>query len=141
MQYRQSENHYTLVFHKGEAFVANLCGFCEAHDIKAGFFHGLGGALSAEIGFYDLEKQEYSFRQLDETLEIVSLHGNITSKDSEPFVHAHGVFADEQLKTYGGHIKEFVVGGTCEVQLHSFGSTWRRTPDEETGLSLIDFND
>lgn len=140
MKHRQSDTHYTLIFQKDEPFIANLTGFCEAHDIKAAFFHGLGGALSADLGFYHLDKQEYEFHHLDQTLEIVSLHGNIAIKDNEPFVHAHGVFADPKQQTYGGHIKEFVVGGTCEVQMHVFNTTWRRMPDEDTGLSLIDFD-
>lgn len=140
MKHYIHDNAATLVFEKGEPFIATLTDFCKEQQITAGFFHGLGGALSAELGYYHLDRQEYVFRKLDLVLEVVSLHGNITLKDDEPFIHAHGVLSDAAFTTYGGHIKELIVGGTLEVHFDSFGAKWRRVPDNETGLSLIEFD-
>lgn len=138
MQHFQSGDNHVLIFQKGERFIESLTGFCTENGIDAGFFHGLGGALSAEIGYYHLDDQEYEFTELGEVLEIVSLHGNIALKDGSPFIHAHGVFSDTKLRTYGGHIKELVVGGTCELQLQAYNTSWQRIHDESTGLDLID---
>ena len=137
MQSFIADSHYVLVFQKDEPLIANLEGFCEAHEITAGFFHGLGGAMSVELGYYHLDRKEYEFNKLDEVLEIASLHGNIALKDGEPFVHAHGVFSDAELKTYAGHVKELVVGGTCEIHLQVFDAKWKREKDDATGLSLM----
>lgn len=140
MRYRRYNNLYTLVFEKGEHLINSLAGFAKEEDISAASFHGLGGALEAEIGYYHLDTKEYEFTQLNEVLEIVSLHGNIALKDGAPFVHAHGVLSDAKLKSYAGHIKELVVGGTCELFLQNIDDSWVRTRDEGTGLSLIDFS-
>ena len=140
MQHFKSVGNYTIILQKDEALIANLEGFCEAHDITAGFFHGLGGVMSVELGYYHLDRKEYEFQKLDEVLEIASLHGNIALKDGEPFVHAHGVFSDAELKTYAGHVKELVVGGTCEIHLQTFDGKWRREKDDATGLSLINLH-
>ncbi len=141
MRYQQNQSTYTLIFKKGEPFISTLENFCQEQNISAGFFHGLGGVLSAEVGYYHLDTKEYEFHNLDEVLEIVSLHGNIALKDGNPFVHAHGVLADSNLKTYGGHIKEMIVGGTCELQLQVFDQKWSRDFDEDTGLSLINLDE
>lgn len=140
MQHYQVNDGFTLIFKKGEPFIATLTEFCRAQGINAGFFHGLGGVLSVELAYYHLDSKEYEFKKLDEVLEIASLHGNVALKDGQPFIHAHGVFSDAELNTYGGHIKEMTVGGTCELQLQVFDRSWRRNKDEDTGLSLIDFD-
>jgi predicted DNA-binding protein with PD1-like motif len=86
-----------------------------------------------------LDEKQYQFQKLDQVLEIASLHGNVALKDGEPFIHAHAVFSDENLRTYGGHLKELTVGGTCEIHMRTFSDTWHREYDQETGLSLINF--
>lgn len=141
MKYTQTYNHYIFVFQKGEQLIHALTEFCREQDLVAGFFYGLGGALSAEIGYYHLDKQEYEFRHLDQILEIASVQGNIALKDGEPFIHAHAVLSDAGLRSYSGHVKELVVGGTCEVHLQTFDRTWHRRYDKETGLALIDFDE
>lgn len=141
MKHFQSGDNHVLIFQKGERFIESLTDFCADNVINAGFFHGLGGALSAEIGYYHLDSQEYEFTELNEVLEITSLHGNVALKDGSPFIHAHGVFSDAKLRTYGGHIKEFTVGGTCELQLQTYDAHWQRVHDQETGLGLIDLNE
>ncbi|MEX0748814.1 MAG: PPC domain-containing DNA-binding protein [Candidatus Saccharimonadales bacterium] len=141
MKHYKSGDSWTLIFNKGEPFIATMTEFCHKQRIKAGFFHGLGGVLSAEIGYYHLDRKEYEFRKLDEVLEIASLHGSVALKDDELFIHAHGVFSDTDLCTYGGHIREMVVGGTLELQLQSLEGSWARQLDEDTGLSLINFDE
>ncbi len=142
MKYFQNGKHYVLILQKSELLIEQLTNFCKEHDIKAGFFHGLGGALSAELGYYHLDKQEYEFQTLAQVLEITSLHGNVALKDGIPFIHAHAVLSDAALRAYSGHVKELTVGGTCEVHLQAFEDIWHRNyDDEETGLSLITFDE
>ncbi|PSO43480.1 DNA-binding protein [Candidatus Saccharibacteria bacterium QS_5_54_17] len=139
MKYHNSKSDFVLVLHKNETLIAMIADFCKEHNITAGFFHGLGGALSAELGYYHLDKQEYEFQTFEGVMEIASLHGNVALKDGEPFIHAHAVLSDAGLRTYAGHVKELTVGGTCEVHLRTFTDEWHREYDQETGLSLIDF--
>jgi predicted DNA-binding protein with PD1-like motif len=139
MKYYELNTNYTLIFNKSENLIENLAEFCKRKSITAGFFDGLGGALSAELGYYHLDEKQYQFRKLDQVLEIASLHGNVALKDGEPFIHAHAVLSDAALHTYAGHVQELTVGGTCEVHLRTFTDEWHREYDQETGLSLINF--
>ena len=55
-------------------------------------------------------------------------------------IHMHGTIADDNYQTYGGHIKDLVVGGTLEVFVHcSDKLPFERTLNTETGLAQLDF--
>ena len=67
-------------------------------------------------------------------MEITSLNGTIT----ESAIHIHATLADKNFQTVGGHLKEAIVGGTCEIYLEQIKATLERKADAETGLNLID---
>jgi predicted DNA-binding protein with PD1-like motif len=74
------------------------------------------------------------------TMEIVSLYGNVSLKDGRPFAHLHVVLPDEQGNGKGGHL---VAGGApvfaCEVTIEEYsGPELVRNFDEQTGLFLWD---
>lgn len=125
---------------KGDQLIENLTTFIKKEEIKGAWISGLGGALSATLGFYDLEKQEYIWQDFNELMEITSLQGNIAWKGDEPALHIHGTFTKADFSAIGGHVKELVVSGTCEVLLYK----WRgsdgltRTLDDVTGLTTLD---
>lgn len=139
MKQQQTTQGWTLILEKGELLIESLTDFCKREQITAGWLHGLGAALETELGYYQLDQQRYEFKTLDEVLEIASLHGNIALKDGQPFVHAHVLLSDADLRCYGGHLKELTVGGTCEVNLQVESTIWRRIHDETVGLDLIGF--
>ena len=52
-------------------------------------------------------------------------------------VHAHITLADENQKSYGGHLAAGTIVFACEVVIYSFkGPEFMRDYDEETGLPL-----
>lgn len=57
--------------------------------------------------------------------------------DSEPFWHVHGTFGSWDLAGVGGHVKEMVVGLTCELLVTPLDGPLTRIFDDETGLKLI----
>lgn len=122
---------------KDENIIANLTKLCQEQGIKAGYLHGLGAAQTCELGYYHLDKKEYEFTKIDELVEIVALNGNISQVSGKPFLHIHAVVADKDLKTYGGHLKEGVTGGTCEVYISVFDEPINRAHDEDIGLNLM----
>jgi predicted DNA-binding protein with PD1-like motif len=73
-------------------------------------------------------------------LEITSLQGNLAWKNDEPIWHIHGTFGDEHYNAIAGHIKELIVGGTCELHLHAiFGDQpLARSHNNKIGLELLD---
>ncbi len=124
---------------KGELLVESLIKFAKKENIHGGWVSGIGGALSVQLAFYDLQARDYEIKEFNKPLEITSLHGNIAYKDGEPFIHLHGTFSDANMQGLGGHVKELIVGGTCEIFLHNwFKGKLTRSEDDATGLALLD---
>lgn len=138
MKYRCEGDNYLVRVEKGEQLISSLIKLVKDEDIQGAWISGLGGSLSAEIGFYTLDEQAYDFKVFDQLLEITSLQGNVSWLNGEPKLHMHGTFSDENMKAIGGHVKELTVGGTCEIILHTFNTKLTRTLDDEVGLPLLD---
>lgn len=134
---KQDGNNFVLVLKKGEKLVGSLQKFAKEKSINSAWVSGLGATLEAEVGYYRLDTKDYHFVQLDSILEIVSLSGNLVIYENEPMAHLHVVLSDESMKTYGGHLKEAVVGGTVELYIRTIKVDLVRQTDAETGLKLI----
>ena len=111
--------------------------FCAHHAIKTAVFSIIGSVTSATLGCYDQNQQVYVTFKKEEALEIVHCTGNVSLKNGKPAVHAHGVFADINGHTVGGHIfSETVVYG-AEIYIQELlGDPPAREYDEQTGLLL-----
>ena len=121
----------------GSDLLDELTNLCIINNITLGRIEAIGAVQKACIGFYSQENREYLFNNLDRPAEILNLTGNISTKDGEPFVHAHITLADEAGNTYGGHLAQGTIIFACEYIIHPFsGAELRRMPDEKTGLYL-----
>jgi len=130
--------NWLLRLNKDERLIKALSQFVREQGIKAAWLNGLGGALWAELGFYDLPAKQYHWQKLDQLLEITSLEGNVAWSNEEPTLHLHGTFANAKLQAFGGHIKELAVAGTCEIFLQSLPQTaLTRSTDDAVGLNLL----
>ncbi len=125
---------YVVRMDAGERIVETLKALCERDGIGAGFFNGLGAVSEAEIGHFDPSANEYVWARLSGPCEIVSLYGNVTVVDGEPFIHAHVALGDTAFAVKGGHLREAVVSATCEVTLTRFRDDIGRKKDGATGL-------
>lgn len=123
---------------KGEQLVEQLTKLIKEQNVTGAWISGLGAAMWAELGFYDLEKQEYVWKRIDGPIEITSLQGNVAWQDDKPALHIHGSFSDREMQALGGHVKELEIAGTCEVLLHRwYKQGLSRSPDKNTGLNLL----
>ncbi len=138
MQYAKTEEEYIIRLEKGENFIKKIENLAEIEDIKTGFFNAIGAATSAQISFYDRDKKEYINNNLDEDHEIISLTGNVTTVEGKPFIHAHCVLSNKNFECTGGHLKEGIVGATCEIYLKKLDLRIGRQMDDEIGLKLLD---
>lgn len=129
-----------LRFERGEEFMAALGEYCAREGIANAVFQGLGAVERVQIGYYDLAKKEYYFRNESGIFEVASLLGNVALVDDKPFVHAHAVLSrcDESCATIGAHIKEAYVAVTLEVFLAALDTAVGRKLDEDIGLKLLD---
>ncbi|MCR4310971.1 MAG: DNA-binding protein [Candidatus Taylorbacteria bacterium] len=124
-------------FDKGEEVIAGIKDFCDEYEIKAGSLSGIGATGGVVLSYYKVSEKEYEDKVCEEELEIVSLSGNISRMGSDVVVHAHGVFSDATMKTYGGHVKKLTVSVTCEVVITTFPGALDRAHDEDTGVNLL----
>lgn len=110
---------------------------CKTENIGLGRIEAIGAVKRARLGYYDQKRFEYQYFTLDSALEITSLLGNISIKDDEPMVHAHMTVADENGKTYGGHLAPGTIIFACEVVIQTLkGPRFERGFDAQTRLPL-----
>ena len=121
----------------GRDFVKSVEDFCLENAITVGVFSVIGAVMSATMGSYDQNQQVYVTFKKDEPLEIVHCTGNVSLKDGKVAVHAHGVFADMNGQTTGGHVFSETVVYAGEIYIQELlGKPLEREYDERTGLSL-----
>ena len=121
----------------GDDLLEELNEFVQGKEIEAGKISAIGAVQKATISYYDQETEEYGAQELDESLEIVNLEGNISLKDGEPIVHAHIALADEAGNVYGGHLEEGTIVFACEFVIQEYeGEALERGFHETTGLPL-----
>ena len=137
MQYEKVEKDYFINIAKDEKVIETLTGFCKERGIRNAKLSGIGAVKKTEIGAYDLPEKEYIKKEYPEILELLSFEGNVSLKDGEPFIHAHVVLSDHQMKTFGGHLFETTVGVAGEFFLREFDGNAYRELDPDIGLACI----
>lgn len=130
-------NSTLLVLKRGEELHSVLADYARETGLTSAWLSGLGGAGKATLGYYSLETRSYQWQELKGPLEILSLTGNLSMVDGEPFWHIHGSLSGTQLQAIGGHVKELTVGPTCELLITPLSLALTRLPDDETGMKLI----
>lgn len=140
MQFKNTSKDYVIRLELDEKFSETLLSFCEKESIKSAHFTAIGAVEQVELAFYDLPTKTYSFRHFESPMELVSMTGNISLVDGQPFIHAHGVFSDKQFATVGGHVKDLVVGPTIEIFLAPIDEKIERKMNDEVGLKLLDLD-
>ncbi|WP_297211404.1 MULTISPECIES: PPC domain-containing DNA-binding protein [Thermodesulfovibrio] len=121
---------------KGDEIVASITKIARDKGITAGVVNGIGAVERAKIGYYDQRNRKYMSQEFSEPMEILSLKGNISIKDNEPFPHIHVVLSREDYSSIGGHLFEAQVFA-FEFEIIEFeGTAYERGFDEDTGLFL-----
>jgi len=132
-----SRNFVVRAKHDSE-IITFLNNVANKHGITTATFTLIGALKWAKLGFYDQDKHEYLETLLSTPQEIATCVGNISTKEGNPFVHAHAVLADRNGNTKGGHLLE---GKVFAAEVHLFelvGEKIVRENDAVTGLYLWD---
>src|SRR3989338_4069321 len=140
MKHQQLGNTFVLLLSTGERIIESVTAFCKEKNISAAQFTALGAMKEAELGFYNLETKTYKWKKANAELEIDNITGNVALFDGEPLVHAHATVSDSEMHSFGGHLKEAVVGASCEIFLQPLHGKLERKYDDTTGLKLINFD-
>lgn len=118
--------------HKGQDLKIELEKYVKENNIKAGVIVSCVGCLYEAVIRNAGGKETV---KLNKKLEIVSITGTF----SENGCHIHISVSDEELKTYGGHLKEgCLVNTTAEVVILELEDySFKREMEEETGYKEI----
>lgn len=128
MQLLKKENGVTVLrFDKGESFPGALADYCRENRIGAAVVLGGIGMLSGTtIGRYD--GSQYEKTVLEDSLEVLSLQGNISMKEGEPFAHLHVSIADHDFTARGGHLFHGTVSMVIELAMIELSQGMFRKP-------------
>ena len=137
MTYRTFNETILLRLDPGEEILASLKRLCEQENIVLGAVQGIGAARFAVLGLFPPATKQYTTNRFEE-IEIVSLTGNITAMDGEPYLHLHMAVADAQGRTFGGHLTECVISATAEIVVKRIDGAVGRKFSEEIGLNQMD---
>ncbi|MDD2376498.1 MAG: DNA-binding protein [Clostridia bacterium] len=124
------EHAFRLV--KGDDLKKSLEKYTEDNDIRAGVIISCVGCLYEAI---IRDASGVNCVTLKEKLEIVSITGTLSIDGS----HIHISVSDEELKTYGGHLKDgCLVNTTAEIVILELDSyVFERQMDEKTGYKEL----
>lgn len=129
---------WLVVLDKDQKLLSTLTRIVEEKQIQGGHISAIGALKNAELGFYELEKQDYHRKTFDKgDFELVSLNGNISLKDGSPYVHAHAALGKEDFTMIGGHLFEADVAVTAEIYITPFGLMPERELNKEIGLATL----
>lgn len=108
----------------------------EKYEISLGRISGIGACDQVVIGNFDPQKKEYRRQEFNGAFEILSLSGNITQMNSQPYLHLHISLGDPELKVWGGHLNYANISATAEIVIDVYQGNIDRCKDQTTGLNL-----
>jgi len=139
MIYKKFNNKYIVRLNVGEEIVESVKKFAQEQNIKFGTVTGIGAVNKAKIGLFNTETKEYQSTILEEDMEIVSLAGNITEMNGEPYIHLHIALANSEHNVKAGHLNMAVISATGEIIIEAIDGYVDREFDDDIGLNLLKF--
>ena len=138
MNYIKTDNIYVVRLDIGDEILSSLTQLCNAENICTAAVQGIGAVDNVTVGFYSTEEKKYFSKTFNQQFEIVSLNGNVTRKDDEPYLHLHIALSDGNYNVCGGHLNSAVVSVTAEIFITVLSETVSRKVNSETKLNIFD---
>jgi uncharacterized protein len=113
---------YEVTFGTGDEILSGLTEFAEQHRITSAYITGIGGLISAKLGWGSPTVPGMKEIDVNGKCELVSLLGNISDFRGHPYVHLHGVVAFSDGSTKGGHVIEAHVDPIAEIYVVTTGN-------------------
>jgi predicted DNA-binding protein with PD1-like motif len=122
----------------GSDIVKQVSDLLDEEKIEAAVFYAIGALAEAEIAYYDQASHEYKAISINEPVELVSCTGNVSIRDSRPYLHAHAALAFVDGKVIGGHLTAGRIFAAEAFIQELLGEPLVRAYDSTTGLYLWD---
>jgi predicted DNA-binding protein with PD1-like motif len=132
-----AQKTFAVILDAGDEAMASLLAFAKQNNVTAAHFTAIGAFSAAVLGYFDMEKKDYSRIPVGEQVEVVSLIGDIALEKDQPKIHAHAVIGKRNGVAMAGHLLEGHVRPTLEITLIESPAHLRREFDARAGLALI----
>lgn len=83
MEYQRFGSDIIVRMDRGEEILSGLKEVCLKEKVKLASIYAIGAVDEFQVGLYDVEKREYESRTYTGPYEILSLLGNVTTKNGE----------------------------------------------------------
>lgn len=141
MHFQRFGERVQIRLESGEHVAASLLAWLKAERIGYATMTGLGAVSSATVSYWNAETREYEQHQLEDQMEVVSLVGNVSIKEGEPFTHIHVTLGRRDLSIVGGHCNDAVVHPNLELWLRPEAEAVERTLDATCGLYFMQLSE
>lgn len=138
MKAKRTETGFLIALDAGDEIISSLKRIADSERIGLASIQGIGAVRDAVLGYLDLDQKQYLKRQFgSESMELVSLLGNMARLEGEPVVHCHVVLADREMRSFGGHLFEATATVTVEIFMRVFEGEVSRRFDPAFGANLL----
>ncbi len=134
MKTRVEGKRVIVSLERGDAVRASVEAVAKERGILGAAVTAIGAIENPELGFYRLDEKRYERKRFPGIWELVSLLGNVTAKDGEPFMHAHVAIGGPDFAVYGGHLFDATTGVVVELVIEPFDRPLERVLCEDIGL-------
>ena len=138
MQFRRFGDRLVVRLESGERVAETLLRLLRSEDIGYAVVSGLGAVSQVRLSYWNAQSRQYEAHELEEQMEVVSLTGNVTLREGEPFLHLHVGLGRQDLSVLGGHFNDAVAHPTLEIWLQPENEPVPRVADETSGLALME---
>jgi uncharacterized protein len=122
---------------RGADLYDGLTQMVRRENIRFGRIQALGATTHAVLAYYDQQEKQYKPMEFSGGMEILNLHGNVSLRNGEPFIHLHVLLSDCEGRVFGGHVLPGTKLWALEVFIDEYdGEPPVRMNDESTGLFL-----
>ena len=128
---------FALIFDAGDEVLAQLQRFAEQQALSAAHFTAIGAFQRVTVAWFNWDTKQYEPTEINEQVEVLTLGGDVATKDDKPSVHAHLVVAKRDGTAHGGHLQSATVRPTLELILTETPAHLRKRFDPASALPLI----
>ncbi len=114
----------------GEKLIGSLS---QIGMVSAVLLNGVGMLRDVKLGYWD--GSQYVTEEIEEPVELLSLQGNVATREGEKIIHCHATVAKRGGDAFGGHVVEATVHNTVESFLYELSEINLERQLEPSGLA------
>lgn len=138
MKIRRNDTGFLVVLDPGDEVIASLIRLATVERIGEASLTAIGAVRDVVLGYIDPNQKQYIKREFGaDSMELVSLTGNLAMLKGAPSAHCHASVSDNEMRLYGGHLFSAVTTVTVEIFLHVYEGEIERKYDPNTGANPI----